>query len=277
MVRVRSTLTIAMTAMIAAGLGAAIAVVATRSSPTQPAVVSGPSYGSSYSYYRSMMSRFGTGSMMGGANGSMMGGAGYRWMMGSTAAPGWMRGGTLPSYMMGVNTDPGKVMGRLFADAPGPRVNPAAAPRLGNEVPAGATVASARHRITFSGRTARLVVLASPAGSPDETFRAAGLVDPTIVVRAGTQVSIELVNADPDTAHGLVVSTARSASSWAPMMTAAPAFAGSALWFLGDPTSAGMHAGTLRFTAATAGNYEYLCTVPSHAQKGMRGVFVVTG
>src|ERR1019366_9026606 len=112
----------------------------------------------------------------------------------------------------------------LFADAPGPRVNPAAAPRLGNEVPAGATVASARHRITFSGRTARLVV------------------------------------------------PARSASSWAPMMTAAPAFAGSALWFLGDPTSAGMHAGTLRFTAATAGNYEYLCTVPSHAQKGMRGV-----
>jgi hypothetical protein len=111
-----------------------------------------------------MMSRFGNGSMMGGASGSMMGGAGYRWMMGGTSAPGWMRGGRLPSYMMGASNDAGKIMGRLFADAPGPRVSAAAASRLGNEVPVGAAVATANHRITFSGLTARVVVLASPAG-----------------------------------------------------------------------------------------------------------------
>jgi rusticyanin len=224
-----------------------------------------------------MMSRFGNGSMMGGASGSMMGGAGYRWMMGGMSAPGWMRGGRLPSYMMGASNDAGKIMGRLFADAPGPRVSAAAASRLGNEVPVGAAVATANHRLTFSGLTARVVVLASPAGGPDETFRVAGMVNPTIVVKAGTDVSIELVNADPDTAHGLVVSATGSARSWMPMMTAAPAFAGSALWFLGDPTAAGMHAGTLRFTARTAGTYQYLCTVPGHAQQGMRGAFVVIG
>ena len=103
------------------------------------------------------------------------------------------------------------------------------------------------------------------------------MVNPTIVVKAGTHVSIELVNADPGTAHGLVVSATGSARSWMPMMTAAPAFAGAALWFLGDPTAAGMHAGTLRFTAATAGTYQYLCTIPGHAQQGMRGAFVVIG
>ena len=59
------------------------------------------------------------------------------------------------------------------------------------------------------------------------------------------------------------------------MMTAAPAFPGSALWFLGKPTTAGMHAGTLTFTAATPGSYQYLCPVPGHAQEGMAGTFTV--
>ena len=40
-------------------------------------------------------------------------------------------------------------------------------------------------------------------------------------------------------------------------------------------TSAGMHAGTLTFTASTAGTYHYLCPVPGHAQKGMVGTFQV--
>jgi plastocyanin len=60
-----------------------------------------------------------------------------------------------------------------------------------------------------------------------------------------------------------------------PMMTARPAFTGSALWFLGNPTSAGMHAGTLTFTAATPGTYQYLCPVPGHARDGMVGAFTV--
>lgn len=58
-------------------------------------------------------------------------------------------------------------------------------------------------------------------------------------------------------------------------MTARPAFTGSALWFLGDPTSAGMHAATLAFTAATPGTYRYLCPVPGHAREGMTGTFTV--
>jgi rusticyanin len=186
-----------------------------------------------------------------------------------------MRGSALPGFVMGTSTDPGKVMGRLFANGPGPRVSRAEATRLGNEVPNGAAVNATHHRITFSGKTAHLVVLASPSGGPEMTFRIAGLVNPTIEVQKGAQVSIEVVNADSDTAHGLVISTTRSASSRMPMMTAARAFDGSTLWFLGDPTSAGMHAGTLRFTAATPGIYQYLCPVPGHAQMGMVGTFAV--
>jgi len=101
------------------------------------------------------------------------------------------------------------------------------------------------------------------------------MVNPQIVVPAGAHVSVEVINADPGTAHGLVITSSRATSSWMAMMTARPAFAGAALWFLGHSTSAGLHAGSLRFTAATPGTYRYLCPVPGHARKGMSGSFVV--
>jgi hypothetical protein len=123
----------------------------------------------------------------------------------------------------------------LFADAPGPRVSPAEATRLGSQVPAGATAGPTQNKITFSGASVRFTVLASPPGGQDETFRIAGMTNPTIVVKAGARVSIEVINADPDTAHGLVVTASGATSSWMPMLAARPAFTGSPLWFLGNP------------------------------------------
>jgi len=213
----------------------------------------------------------------------MMSPAGYRWMTGITDVPGWMRGGHFPAYMMGsgmmgtgTSADPGKFMGRLWAGAPGPRVTPAQAARAGNQIPPGAHIDQAARTITFTTGSVHLAAVASPAGGPDETFRIAGMVNPTIAVPAGAQVSIQVINADPDTAHGLVITKGQGQSSWMPMMTSRPAFTNSALWFLGNPTTAGMHAGTLAFTAATPGTYRYLCPVPGHAQKGMTGLFTVS-
>jgi len=262
----------------AAGVGTGAAIAAS-SSPGGPATAASASSAASpgYSWYRSMMNGYyGGGSMMGGSSaGWMMSEAGYRWMTGGAASPGWMTGGGLPGMMMGGGTDPGKVMGSLWANAPGPRVSAAQAAALGGQVPAGAQVDRAANTLTFTTATAALTIVASPSGGPDETFRAAGLTNPRVIVPAGARVSIQLVNADPDTAHGLVVTSAGAAGSWMPMMTARPAFAGSALWFLGNPTQAGMHAGTLTFTASAAGSYQYLCPVPGHAQKGMAGAFIV--
>ncbi len=142
-------------AIAAAGLGAGAAITACGSSAQSPVAAATPG-GSSYSYYQSMMGRFrgggSPGSMMGGTSyGWMMGGTGYRWMMGGLAAPAWMRGHALPGFMMGTSRDPGKIMGRLWANAPGPRVSPRQAATLGSQIPAGATVSRARHQVTFSG------------------------------------------------------------------------------------------------------------------------------
>ena len=48
------------------------------------------------------------------------------------------------------------------------------------------------------------------------------------------------------------------------------------MWFLGNPTAAGMHTATLTFTASTPGTYRYVCPVPGHAQEGMTGTFTIS-
>ena len=278
--------------LAAAGLGAGLAIAAGGSvghpaaaaslapassdAPAAPASPAASPSGPDYSWYRSMISGYygGQGMMGGSSSGWMMTQAGYQWMTGATGTPGWMRGGTLPGSMMGAGTDPGTVMGRLFAGAPGPRVSPAQAAVLGSQVPAGASIDRAARTITFSAMNVHLVVLASPS-MPAESFRIAGMTNPAISVLAGAHVSIKLVNADADMAHGLVITSASAARSQMPMMTAAPAFPGAALWFLGEPTAAGMHAGALTFTAVAPGSYQYLCPVPGHAQEGMTGTFTV--
>jgi rusticyanin len=178
--------------------------------------------------------------------------------------------------MMGASTDPGTIMGRFWANAPGPRVSPAGAARLASQIPAGAHVSRTAGTITFTTTRVRLAVLASPAAGPDESYRIAGLVNPTLIIPAGATVAIHLINADPDTAHGLVITASPATRSPMPMMSTRPAFPGSALWFLGNPTSAGMHAATLTFTATTPGTYRYLCAVPGHAAKGMTGKLIIT-
>lgn len=97
------------------------------------------------------------------------------------------------------------------------------------------------------------------------------MADPAIIVPAGAHVSIELINADEDMAHGVVITASGATRSTMPMMTAGPALSGSALWFLGKPTAAGMHAGTLAFTAVTPGSCQYL--FPATPPKACRRVY----
>ena len=257
-------------------IGAAVLIVGALSACLALVLSGGSgSASSSYSYYQSMIANVGSSSMMGAdVPGWMMGQSGYSWMIGGRDAPGWMRGGSLPGSMMGSNDDPGQVMGQFWANSPGPRMSSSAAVRLGDQTPAGATVDRAANRLTFAGKEIYLFVLASPS-MPNENFRIAGMTNPSVAVPVGATVTIELINADSDMAHGLVVTTNGAASSDMPMMSDPPAFSGAALWLLGEPTSAGMHAGTLSFTATTTGTYQYLCPVPGHAQQGMVGSFIV--
>jgi rusticyanin len=257
--------------LAAAGLSAGL-TLALRG----PATGAPGSAGASYAYYESVIGPFARGSMMGGqSSGWMMGQSGYAWMMGGADAPGWMTGGSLPSSMMGEGGDPGTIMGSLFANAPGPRVSAAQATTLGQTVPAGAVADRSAHRLTFTAMNVSFTVVASPS-MPQEDFEIAAMVNPTVVVPRGARVTIQFVNADTDMAHGIVITgSGTTTSSVMPMMTAAPAFNGAALWSLGEATTSGMHEGTLSFIATTSGTYQYLCPVPGHARDGVDASFVV--
>src|SRR5579859_5478644 len=191
----RALLIAAAAALVGAGAGVGITIAVNRgtSPSTSPgAAASTPTQSLPYGYYQSMMSGYG-GSMMGGSYGWMMGQGGYQWMVGGAQAPAWMMGNALPGFMMGSSGDPGAAMGQFWAGAPGPRVDAAAAQRLGAAIPSGATVDAAANRITFSGQTVRFDMVASPS-SADDRFETAGLVNPTISVPAGASVTIELIN-----------------------------------------------------------------------------------
>lgn len=232
---------------------------------------------SDYGYYQQLMGRYvamGPG-MMGNNYSWMLGQSGFAWMMGGSRPPGWMAGGTLPRFVMGSSTDVGQVIGKLFAAAPGPRVTRSEAASLGNDVPVGATVNRAADRITFTTSHPTFDVLAGAGDGRGDSFRIAGLENPTLVVPAGANVDVQVINA-ANTAHGLVVTSASAASSFVPMMHAAPAFLGAAVWFLADPSTAGLHLASLTFSASRAGSYRYLCPVPGQATDGMVGTFIVS-
>src|SRR5260370_26768833 len=168
----------------AAGRGAGVHLASCGSTAPSPAAAS--THGdSTSSYYRSMTGRLDSGSsgssgMMGGtpSRSWMMGTTGYRWIMGGVDAPAWMRGQALPGFMMGTSSDPGTIMGALFANAPGLRISPAQATRLGGQMPAGATVSRTHHKITFSGTSPRLTILAPPPRGQDETLPIPGMPNP---------------------------------------------------------------------------------------------------
>ncbi len=205
-----------------------------------------------------------------GARVGPMFGGGWRGLVAPMPGMGFgmMRGG-----MMG--SDPGKAMGSAMANAPGPRIPAAQAEALGAATPAGAAVDRAANRVVFSTKTVQLAVLGSPPTGRDMTFQIAGLADPTIVVPAGSIVTVRFINADSDEAHGWLLTSARPPFPYMAMMGARAAFAGAFARPLGDPNAAGMPEESITFRATAPGQYTYLCPVPGHAQQGMYGTLQV--
>lgn len=247
-------------AAVGVGAGLALATAAPASAPSAQASSAAsaspaaPAWLTSYSGYSAMMDRYGrTSGMMGGAGatGGMMNGAG--------------------------STDMGRIMGRVLAQQPGPRISAAQAAAEAAATPAGAVVNAAAGTVTFTTSQVVLTVVAGPTDAAMYEFEVAGLIDPAVVVPAGARITLRLINADTDMAHGIVITGDDWAAggTWMPMADDRPAFPGADVWALGEQTTAGAPTGTARFTASAAGTYTYLCPIPGHAGLGMRGTFTV--
>jgi rusticyanin len=120
------------------------------------------------------------------------------------------------------------------------------------------------------------------AESSDVYVTYGGLIDPTIVVPAGADIKVIYFNLDTDMPHSLVITSV--APPYPPMMSLdkePPAFPGA---YTPNPTEelpptgeewAMAHGYAFEFKTTTAGNYWYVCYIPSHAYEGMYGPLIV--
>lgn len=140
----------------------------------------------------------------------------------------------------------------------------------------GAIINRRTDTVTYRGPTALIVALASPHGKPNMTWEIDGLVNPTIVLPPGTEVTVDLVNTDWGYRHGFMVTTSPPPYPYMAMMGLPTQFL---LMPLPERTTQVL--ATARYYTrqghfrASRGIYYYLCPVPGHAARGMYGKIVV--
>ncbi|MCL4544880.1 MAG: plastocyanin/azurin family copper-binding protein [Chloroflexi bacterium] len=154
--------------------------------------------------------------------------------------------------------------------------SPAAARALARQLTAGADVNRQTKTITYHTAQVAFAALASPDGEKDMTWNVGGLVNPTIVIPKGAQVTVHFFDADTGTPHGWELTTTPPPYPSMVMMDAQVAFPGAFAMPVSGATAQQWFGRTVRFTATTAGTYYYLCPVPGHAQQGMAGRLVVS-
>ncbi len=213
----------------------------------------------------------------GGGVSAMMGGSGA----GSASGFGGMMASAMNQYMGNTHAVMGDVRsgtGGMMGAASGSVWTSAHVAALVQQSEQGVTIDRATNTITYHGTHDLLVPLAAPAALhlPGMQWEIDGLINPTVVVPRGAQVTVDLVNADQGYMHGFEVTNAAPPFQEMAMMQGSGAFPGSFVMPILPETSQGQYHRSTQFTAATAGTYHYICPVPGHAAHGMAGTFVVS-
>lgn len=165
----------------------------------------------------------------------------------------------------------------MMASASGSVWTPAHVAALVRQSEQGVTIDRVTNTITYHGTHDLLVPLAAPAALhlKGMQWEIDGLINPTVVVPHGAQMTVDLVNADQGYMHGFEVTKAAPPFQEMAMMQGSPAFSGSFVMPILPETRQGQYHRSTQFTAAAAGTYHYICPVPGHAAQGMAGRFVV--
>lgn len=135
--------------------------------------------------------------------------------------------------------------------------------------------------VTYDGREATIDLVAVQPGHDDQTFEVHGLANPTLVVKRGATVHLNLVNMDygANMEHGIILTPVPPPYPYMSMMATGPGVAGvmPLLPWRSDKTVARAQYASLgaTFTAQARGTYWYVCPTPDHASQGMYGKFVV--
>jgi len=133
------------------------------------------------------------------------------------------------------------------------------------------TTYATNNTIWVGSGTSGLVFVAAPPGH-DEIFVINGLLDPTIHLSIGAQLTVTLANADPDMYHNLALTTRGPPYSSMPMMSHMSGPRTSLL----SPSEIGFYwVQDMRIAANSPGQFGYLCEYLDHAEEGMYGSLVI--
>ena len=108
-----------------------------------------------------------------------------------------------------------------------------------------------------------------------DAFVIGGLVNPTLVVKSGTQLHVTLVNLDEDMAHNFVVTTSGPPYSAMPMMGNGGFLNKMPVLPNEEKQQGYAYEYTDSITLSQPGTYWYICTYPGHAEEGMYGKIIV--
>jgi rusticyanin len=114
-----------------------------------------------------------------------------------------------------------------------------------------------------------------PTQTGGDVFVMDALINPTLVVKSGTQLHITLINLDEDMAHNFVITTSGPPYSTMPMMSNG-AFLNKMPILPNEEKQQGYaYEYTDSITLDQSGTYWYVCTYPGHAEEGMYGKIIV--
>jgi rusticyanin len=160
-----------------------------------------------------------------------------------------------------------------------PTMNKEQLAALESQVPSYITIIKENKTIIINSFNAEILVLAGPEGNM-YSFEIYGLINPTIVMKQGTNVKMIVVNVDEDMPHSLaVVNIPPPYPQTLHMIQTYLAFPGATtpMPMMGLPPAQNnlYPTWTIEFTASSQGTYYYICAVPQHAALGMYGTIIV--
>jgi rusticyanin len=130
-----------------------------------------------------------------------------------------------------------------------------------------------KNSITFSQNSVNLVALAAPPTHKGMYFEIDNLINPTLMMKAGTNIHLTLVNED-NVMHGFEIVKAKPPFSPNPMMAYGSLF-NSFIMPIWGTNSSQYYSSSTTINISTSGTYSYICPFPKHAQKGMYGKIIV--
>lgn len=137
---------------------------------------------------------------------------------------------------------------------------------------ANTTTYATNNTIWVGAGVSRLVFVAAPPGH-DEIFVINGLLNPTIHLSRGTQLTMTLTNADPSMYHNLALTTRDPPYSSMPMMSH---MSGPRTSMLSASESGYYWVQDMSITVNFPSQFWYLCEYPGHAEDGMYGSLVIS-